>query len=819
MRIRWWLGSVLLACPGVGMTQDLQRLVDEALAQRMSVLELPAGVHRLHAPLQIGRVQSSTFTLMSRSGEQVVLKGSVELGPWRTREDGRWEAGVPEGLRPEQLFLNGQRRMRPSWPVDGHLFIQRGVGEQDRFIMDRSDIPDWPNTHGVETVITHNWSISRIPLRSWDRESGEIIMTGSTWHPQHAELKRGQWFRFDNAPLQAMRPGQWRFEPSTRTVVYHPLPGEQPAQTTAEIPKLPVLLELDNAQNVVVRGLTLLHSSYTLPAQGRSVPQAEADLLGAVQIRRSSNVRLEGLLVAGTGGYAISVGEGSRDIEIVGCELVDLGAGGIRIGELDRQLEGDPRLVDSVTVRDNLIASGGRIHPAGVGVLILHSGNNRVVGNTIRDFYYTGISLGWVWGAGWSPARNNLIEGNRIDLIGQSVLSDMGGIYTLGESPGTILRGNVITNVRRARYGGWGIYLDEGSRWILAEGNVAAFTEDSPFHIHYGGDNTIRDNIFAFGANAQMQFSNPVRTGPMLLERNVFLWEDGPLFALEPNDKAVFRGNLYWRETNPQAVVFAQNQNLQRWRAREPDARVQSPGFPDPRALDFGASRPNLPMRSVSERLRALPPILRTFLPAPPPMRLVLKEDFEQAPLGLAPPGWAAHFGGERSRALVVDEEAASGRHSLRFTDGEEGEPWMPHIYAEGYFGPGRMSSTFKLKIRPGAAMLFEWRDTSPWYTTGPVVEVDSQGRISSRGVEVARIDPDTWVEIALEAEPGSPHFTLRVFAPGRSLVERTFPLSPEFQALQWVGFISSGIPGSVFFVDDIYVGPVSSMPPRASVQ
>ena len=167
-----------------------------------------------------------------------------------------------------------------------------------------------------------------------------------------------------------------------------------------------------------------------------------------------------------------------------------------------------------------------------------------------RIFIYTGISMGWTWGYGPSLCHGNRIEANLIHDIGKKsdgdgpILSDMGGIYTLGMQPGTVITGNVFHDIAARVYGGWGIYLDEGSSGITVENNLVYRTTHGGFHQHYGRDNVVKNNIFALGRDLQIARTKTEPTKSFTFTRNIVYWTTGKFTAT--NAKGIeFDGNLY----------------------------------------------------------------------------------------------------------------------------------------------------------------------------------------------------------------------------------------------------------------------------------
>ena len=318
-----------------------------------------------------------------------------------------------------------------------------------------------------------------------------------------------------------------------------------------------------------------MHLPHSLPGQ------ASASIPGAIQAMYARDCTFRNCSFAHLGSYGIDLTDGCRDVQILGCEIRDLGAGGVKIWH------GCSR----TTLSDNHIAHGGILYPSAVGVLIGQSGGNKVIHNHIADFAYTGVSVGWSWGYDESHAFGNIIEYNHIHDIGRGMLSDMGGIYTLGVSPGTRIRHNIFHDITSRGYGGWAIYTDEGSTDILIENNLSYRTNCSAFHQHYGRDNLIQNNIWAYGREHQLALTRREAHRSFVFRQNIVLFEpaellDGAL-AECTTENVFFGGNLYYRVRGSPPLFGGKS--FEEWQALGFDRHslIADPCFVDPANDDF----------------------------------------------------------------------------------------------------------------------------------------------------------------------------------------------------------------------------------------
>jgi 3D (Asp-Asp-Asp) domain-containing protein len=445
----------------------------------------------------------------------------------------------------------------------------------------------------VVLVAYHKWCITQRYLKSVDFDKSQVVTTGEQLK-NYSGWPAGTRFHLENLKSALDEPGEW-FLARDGMLYYKPRPGEDIAKAEVIAPVAKKLLIFEGqpeagkfVERVTLKGLAFQHQDYALPATGYEPYQAAYATEAAVMIDGARNVTIQDCEIGHTGEYAIWFRQGCQNCCIERSLLHDLGAGGVRIGE-GRNRSDESSRTHHITVDNNIIRNGGRIHAEAVGVWIGHSADNAVTHNEIADLYYTGISAGWVWGYSGSIAKRNNISFNRVHHLGWAVLSDMGGIYTLGASEGTVIANNIFHDIYAYSYGGWGLYTDEGSTGIVLENNLVYNTKTGSFHQHYGKENIVRNNILAFSKLHQLQATRVEEHLSFTFEKNIVYWETGPLLA-GPWTKVRINmdNNCYWNAAGGE-VTFA-GLSLDQWRQQQNHDQhsvIADPGFVDAMNLDF----------------------------------------------------------------------------------------------------------------------------------------------------------------------------------------------------------------------------------------
>jgi hypothetical protein len=593
---------------------------------------LRGGRYPLRAPITFGPDDTAPVTYSAYPGETPIVDGGERITGFRVERIGgreAWVTKLPEVERGawyfRSLFVNGARRPRARFPKVGSEPERRrfhvmedvpGTAKQAglfdgtwSFVAAPGDFDaTWRNITDIDIVALHYWVEERMPVESFNPATRLVTSSRRSIFALKDD-SAGTWARYyvENVFEALTEPGEWYLDGPTGTLSYLPMPGESPETVEIYAPRTDELLVLAGKpaeekylEFIRFVGITFENADWHQPVGGHdpdtgstpgieyaASPQAAAGLGGAISLEGTLFCAIEECTIRHVGLYGVDVRSGCRGNRIVGNEMTDCGGGGVKMSGADAHGR-ESMQTGNNRVTDNHIHSCGRIFHSATGIILRHAFGNVVAHNHIHDLYYSGVSCGWVWGYGPNVSRGNIIEKNHIHDLGHGWLSDMGGIYTLGIQPGTVIRGNLIHGVTRANYGGWAIYPDEGSSHIVIEGNVCYDTNSQPFHQHYGEENVVRNNLFAFGREAQVALSRVDKRIGFTFERNIVITEGQPVFtggyAHDPSKPGMISDlNLFWDVAG--ALEPAKETSFEAWRKHGHDIHSL---VADPKCADIG---------------------------------------------------------------------------------------------------------------------------------------------------------------------------------------------------------------------------------------
>ena len=768
------------------------------------------GFYELDNPLEFTE-KDHDLVLEAAPKARPVLSAGRRIGGWSVGPDGWWRTKVAPGEKFAQLYVNAQRRVRPFLPRMGYWYAEKGyapdpVTGQTRFVARKGNFPEGDNSE-LEVCMFNVWTMSRSRVRSFDPESRVVSLALPNGKRDFDTIGPSRWYRYDNVKSALGEHGDWYLDSDTGSLTYVPMPGETPQNCEVVVPMHEHVAKFSCSTNIVWRGITFAYAGHNVQSNGNYSGQAAVGAPAAVDAGRSKGIRFERCAVVHTGAYGIRFHWASEDCAVVGCELRDLGAGGIKIGD-GRLLDGGKKVfVRNCKVSDCLISEGGRVDPAGVGVWIGHAVSNVVAHCTIRDMYYSGISAGWNWCFA-ETARDNILEWNHIYDIGRNVLSDMGGIYLLGRQPGTVERYNHIHHVTRARNCAFGVYFDSGTSLVTVTNNVVHDCDDTNFFLAaISASNRVENNIFVCGPRVQVHYAPRNKDSkPTRYAHNIVAWDDGKFsYSQPPEDTIEFADNLYWcpedirPKKDPLGFTFAPLAfaDLNARDLRLADTNIATKAGFIPFSID-GCGKTS-PVSLTAD----MPKVPDVFFPAPEPLIEDIREDFENVPAGAAFPGWSVLQPDGTNTIRVTERTAASGRRSLEIIDDKK--DWRPHMYRSIYRPKGRWRISFALRIEDHAQPRIGLRGNDLEFP----LRVEAGGMLSAAGKSLMKMEEGMWYKITVSLVMGKERkehaCVVTVSPPEGPPRDFSVPLPPKMLAIHWMGIHSCGAKGRYYLDDFVF--------------
>lgn len=452
-------------------------------------------------------------------GETPVFSAGWPVGGWKDAGDGRWKSGDVGHEKVifchDMLYVNNRRavRARAPFPETWERWgdYDHVDGEAGYRIPGTALVGSKPgNLAGV--VYFNSWAHMVCPIREIrpDGDGGTLLVMRQ---PDFflAHRKEGAPARdpsyIEGLPPLVDEPGEFCFDDQERVFLYKPRDGET----------------MDSAVAVAGgRGCSLYAQRYevrlSIWSEGITFSDVDSSLSDRGHVDVQSNYCLNGIpsnIIERNGsiaalhnefwghGYGMFLGEsvlsrcvfkrfGVGSLRVDGgatlhqCVFEDIGGTAVTVGGVSRE-DHHPSFrgggTGDVVISECVFRNCGVEYEGSVGVFVGYANGVVIARNEFYDLPYSAISVGWGWGeedagggaydipfryATPTPCGANRILDNHIHHVMQK-RDDGAAVYTLGNQPGTLIRGNHIHD--NGPGGPGGVYLDEGSGFIEVTGN------------------------------------------------------------------------------------------------------------------------------------------------------------------------------------------------------------------------------------------------------------------------------------------------------------------------------------------------------------
>ena len=445
-----------------------------------------------------------------------------------------WSAEAPlignRRVETRQMWVNGHKVQRAAQFPDGELERMIDFNPEEQTItipVSQSVNPNrLQNAGQLEMIVHQRWAIAILRVKSIDAKDGQAVVR---FHEPESHLefahpwpqpviggeKGNSSFCLTNALELLDQPGEWFQEYPSGTIYYYPQASENMETAEVIIPALETLVTIDGTlsrpvKHIQFNGITFAHTSWMRPSfQGHVTLQGGFPLLDAYKLQEPGlpeKAELENQAWITRPETAIRV-KGAEHIDfkhctfrhlsstgldyewavtassVEDCQFTDIGGTALLVGAFpDGGFEThvpfipvDVReLCSHITIRNNFISNVTNEDWGCVGIGAGYVRNMDISHNEVCHLNYSGICVGWGWTSLESGMCNNRIEANYVHHFARR-LYDAGGLYTLSNQPGSVMRNNRIEHLIEAPYAtndrAFYIYLDEATDGYTMENN------------------------------------------------------------------------------------------------------------------------------------------------------------------------------------------------------------------------------------------------------------------------------------------------------------------------------------------------------------
>ena len=497
------------------------------------------------------------LTIKALEEENPIISGGIRLRGWQKNDAGFWVVDLPkkenEKWNPRELFVGGKRGIRARFPNTDYLRVKKaGEDRRTNFFFEKGDFPIPENVNGVELVLLHDWSISRIGVLDIDSQNNKLTAVDSIGAKNPLFFNIDHWeenprYFLENAIEFLDADYEWFLDIKEQKMYLKLSETLDPENLEIVVPYSNGLISMvgdenNPIKNIHFEGITFRHCNWGIPKLGYCGVQAcyfdarplngWKEVPAAVKAEWAENCTFENCSFENLGTSGLWFSTGCKSCSVKNADFYDISANGIMIGEgRDRFIDGEvwwkvapEQVALGNTIENCIIEKCGTQFFGAIGIWCGFTAETTIRNNELSDLPYSGISIGWEWSPIPTPCRNNVIDGNHIHHI-LKILSDGGGIYMLGLQPESKLVNNHIHDVKvnAGRAESNGMFLDEGITDVIVENNLIYNIAKSPIRFHKATINLVKENyLFCTKGNPPIRYNSTKEEDIQKVGNNVF---------------------------------------------------------------------------------------------------------------------------------------------------------------------------------------------------------------------------------------------------------------------------------------------------------
>lgn len=543
------------------------------------IVNIEPGVYQISETEKFGVEHSGKngFNIVYRGTDkdnQPIISGGEEISGWEKHTDKIWKAKADNFDDMRNLYINDFPAVRAR---SKYTYVHRGVyndpeteGEYDGLYVDRLNFPEsFEKPEDMEMVWFLEWVSTIIPIEDIIYEEGSDKVTIKALEPMFAYVSTigqkqlnasvNKSFFLENAMELLDEPGEFYFDKDEKVVYYYPFERDNMENVTAHAAKVHQLVSVsgnsiyERAENITFDNIAFRYGAWDDPTEtGFTSIQADQtidvfaedanhdDFIpdGQIDVKKASNVNFVGCDFACLGSTALTMIDAVSDSVVDGNLFRDLSGGAITVGTYDHfqpantLIEKDMALCDSINITNNVIRRVSGEYRTLVPISVYYEKNINIIHNDIEDVPYSGITVGWGWGAAGPEGWGNIkINYNRVVDV-MSSLKDGGNIYTLGPMKGSEIAYNYLSE---SRYVIAGVYTDSGSGYIDIHHNV--IDDDYGTYWWYQGHNNTKE-LHGYNNYSTSETYRDAKSSNTLKDHTILKKNEWPKEAIDIKNQA-----------------------------------------------------------------------------------------------------------------------------------------------------------------------------------------------------------------------------------------------------------------------------------------